>query len=68
MTADQTQTVHDALDPIEVVDAKGNFLGTLAPIWTREEIALAKQILADPTMEWYTFDEVMAHLRSLNVS
>ncbi len=65
LNAEQAKTVASALDPIEVRDEKGAYLGTLAPIWTREEIARAKQIAADPNTKWYSFDEVMAHLRSL---
>lgn len=65
LNAEQAKTVATALDPIKVRDEKGNYLGTLAPIWTREDVEQAKKDLADPKMEWYTLDEVMSQLRSL---
>jgi hypothetical protein len=65
LNAEQAKTVASALDPIEVRDEKGAYLGTLAPIWTREDIEKAKKALADPNTKWYTFDEVLAHLRAL---
>ena len=48
LNAEQAKTVASALDPIEVRDEKGAYLGTLAPIWTREDIEKAKKALADP--------------------
>ena len=65
LNTEQTEILTKALDPVEIHDASGRIVAVVAPDWTREDIARAKQILADPTMEWHTFDQVMAHLRSL---
>ena len=65
LTAEQVKTVESALDPVEVRDDKGNVLATIPPSMTREELEQIKKSIADPNTKWYTFDEVMAHLRSL---
>jgi hypothetical protein len=61
---EQAQVVATALQPVQVRDAKGNYLGTIPPIWTDEDIAEAKRQLAS-NEPWYTTAEVLAHLRSL---
>jgi hypothetical protein len=65
LNAEQAKVVSASLDPVEVRDEQGHVLGTFTPLWTREDIEQAKKVLADPNTKWYTFDEVMAHLRSL---
>jgi hypothetical protein len=64
LTEEQAKVVLSSLKPILVKDSKGNFLGTLPPIWTEEDVAEAKRRLATETT-WYTTEQVMAHLRSL---
>jgi hypothetical protein len=47
-----------------VRDQQGNILGTIEPAWTEEDIAEAKPVLATNTT-WYTTEQVLDHLRSL---
>jgi hypothetical protein len=64
LTEEQVQVVASALAPVQVRDSKGNVLGTLAPLWTEEDIAQARRAL-DENQTWCTTDQVLAHLRSL---
>jgi hypothetical protein len=64
LTEEQLKVVASALQPIQVCDGKGNVLGSLPPIWTEEDIAEAKRILA-ANQTWHTTEQVLAHLRSL---
>ena len=67
LSSEQAEILTKALDPVEICDAKGRVVAVVPPVWTREDIAEANPILADPNTKWYTFDEVMAHLCSLGV-
>lgn len=64
LTDEQVRAVAVALKPVPVVDSRGNILGTFSPIWTEEDIAEAKRILASGG-PWHTTEQVLAHLRSL---
>ena len=64
LNEDQTRIVASAGQPVEVRDPKGNVLGVIAPIWTEEDLAEAKRILASD-QPWHTTEQVLAHLRSL---
>lgn len=64
LSDDQARVVATSLHPVQVRDAKGNLLGTIPPIWTEEDIAEAKRALAS-NGPWYTTEQVLAHLRSL---
>jgi hypothetical protein len=68
LTAEQTKVLATALDPVEIRDVNGRVVAVVSPIWTRDDIARARQVLADPSRKWYTFDEVMARLRSLETA
>jgi hypothetical protein len=64
LTDEQAKVVHSSLKPIVVKDSQGIVLAVIPPIWTEEDIAAAKHALATSTT-WYTTEQVMAHLRSL---
>jgi hypothetical protein len=64
LTAEQAQVVASALQPVVVRDDRGNMLGRIEPVWTEEDIAEAKKALAT-NQTWYTTEQVLAHLRSL---
>jgi hypothetical protein len=50
--------------PVLVRDPNGAVLGSLAPIWTAEDVADAKRRLASGEPR-YTIAQVLKHLRSL---
>lgn len=64
LTDEQANVVALAHKPIAVYDGKGRLLGTIAPIWTEDDIAEAKRRLASPG-PWYTGEQVQARLRAL---
>jgi hypothetical protein len=64
LSEEQAKVVASALQPIQVRDAKGTVLGVIPSIWTDEDIAEAKRRLAS-NGPWYTTEQVLAHLRSL---
>ena len=64
LNEEQAKVVATSLQPVQVRDAQGNLLGTIPPIWTEEDIAEAKRVLAS-NGPWYTTEQVLAHLRSL---
>jgi hypothetical protein len=64
LTDEQAKVVAGALQPVQVRDGRGNLLGTIAPRWTEQDIKEAKESLATNTT-WYTTEQVLAHLRSL---
>jgi hypothetical protein len=64
LSEEQAKVVASALQPIQVRDAKGTVLGVIPSIWTEEDIAEAKRRLAS-NGPWYTTEQVLAHLRSL---
>ena len=64
LTDEQAKVVATALKPVQVRDPKGNVLGCINPIWTEEDIAEAKRALASDE-PWYTTEQVLAYLRSL---
>ncbi len=64
LSAEQSEVLSSALDPVEIRDVKGRVVVVVPPVWTREDIARAKQILADPNRKWYTLDEILARMPS----
>jgi hypothetical protein len=64
LSDEQAKVVATALQPVQVRDAKGTVLGVIPSIWTEEDIAEAKRRLAS-NGPWYTTEQVLAHLRSL---
>jgi hypothetical protein len=72
LDADLADKLHGLTQPVELVDPKGQVLGQFTPVidmseWepispdvTEEELDRREQ-----SDEWYTFEEVMAHLKSL---
>jgi hypothetical protein len=64
LSEEQAKVVASALQPVQVRDAKGTVLGVIPSIWTEEDIAEAKRRLAS-NGPWYTTEQVLAHLRSL---
>jgi hypothetical protein len=64
LTDEQAQVVASALQPVRVCDSQGNFLGSITPIWTAEDIADAKRRLASNEPR-YTTAQVLEYLRSL---
>jgi hypothetical protein len=64
LTDEQAKVVTTALKPVQVRDNHGNSLGWIQPIWTEEDIAEAKRVLAS-NEPWYTTEQVLAYLRSL---
>jgi hypothetical protein len=64
LSEEQAKVVASALQPIQVRDAKGTVLGVIPSIWTEGDIAEAKRRLAS-NGPWYTTEQVLAHLRSL---
>jgi hypothetical protein len=64
LTPEQAQVVATALKPVEVRDADGQVLGHIQPVWTEKDVEEATQDLAT-NQEWYTTEQVLAHLKSL---
>jgi hypothetical protein len=64
LTEDQAKVVAAALQPVQVRDTRGNVLGSIAPVWTAEDIADARRRLASDEPR-YTTAQVLEHLRSL---
>lgn len=64
LSDEQASVVAAALEPVSVRDARGNFLGTIPPLWTREDIEKAKKALASDQPR-HTTAQVLAYLRSL---
>ena len=65
LNAEQAQIVAKSLDPIQVCSPRGEVLGVLHPEISREEIVRLKQI-AKSDGPWYTTDQVLEQLRSLD--
>jgi hypothetical protein len=65
LNAEQTALLTTSLDPVEIRDCTGRVVAVVVPTWSREDIEEAKRILADPNTEWFTSEEVRAHLQSL---
>jgi len=64
LSDDQAQTVQAATGAVEIRDRRGNLLGYVTPPPGEAEIAEARQRLASDG-PWYTTQQVMDHLRSL---
>jgi len=64
LSDDQTRTVQAATGAVEVRDARGNLLGYMSPPPSDEEIAVAKRRL-ESEGPWYTTEQVLDHLKSL---
>jgi hypothetical protein len=64
LTEEQARVVAEALAPVRVRDGRGNVLGTIAPIWTEEDIADARRRLASAEPR-YSTAQVLEYLRSL---
>lgn len=63
LTEEQTRVITSARNPVQVRDHKGNFVGTIAPVWTETDIAEANRILAT-NATWHTTEQVLDHLRT----
>lgn len=61
---DQAQAVQAARDAVEVRDRSGRLLGYVSPPPGDAEIAQAKRRLQSQG-PWYTTEEVLEHLRTL---
>ena len=61
LTDEQAKIVTSALKPVQVKDGKDHVLGWFTPIWTDEDVARAKQILAS-NGPWFTTKEVLEKL------
>ena len=61
---EQAKVLETALQPIEVVNRKGNLLRVLPPTWTEQEIAEARLRLAEKK-PGLTTAQILDHLRSL---
>ena len=64
LSDDQAQTVQAATGAVEIRDRRGKLLGYVAPPPNDAEIAEAKRRLASDG-PWYTTQQVMEHLKSL---
>ncbi len=64
LTDEQAKVIASALKPVQVRDGQDNVLGWITPIWTEEDVAEAKQILASD-QPWFTTEQVLAKLRAL---
>jgi hypothetical protein len=72
ITHEQAKVLSGATVPVAIRDPDGKLLGYVSPSedkanlhgFTREEIARARQI-ADSDGPWYTTQQVLEHLRSL---
>jgi hypothetical protein len=61
LTDEQAKVVASALKPVQVPDAQDKVLGWITPIWTEQDVAKAKQILASGEA-WFTTEQVLARL------
>ncbi len=60
----QAEEAAAAEGPVSVSDAQGHVLGTFTPLWSKEEIARAKEILKRGG-PWHTTAEVLARLEDV---
>jgi hypothetical protein len=64
LTDEQAKVVASALKPVQVRDTQDKVLGWITPIWTEQDVAKAKEILASGEA-WFTTEQVLAKLRAL---
>jgi hypothetical protein len=64
LSEEQAKIVVQAANPVTVRDSKGNFLGSIAVVWTPADIAEAKRRLASGERR-FTSQQVQTHLRAL---
>ena len=62
----QAEVVAKANEPVEVRGPNGILLGHIEPELTASEIQALKQKLTSPA-KWYTTEQVLDHLRSLEL-
>jgi hypothetical protein len=67
LTPEQAKVVTAALQPVLVRDGNGQVLGSIAPVWTQEDIEEAKSRLSSEEPR-YTTAQVLEYLRSLEPS
>ncbi|HET6883876.1 MAG TPA: hypothetical protein VFI31_27225 [Pirellulales bacterium] len=65
VTAEQARLIANAQDGVEVCDSAGRVLGHVGPPVPPEEIEIAKARMNWPG-PWYTTEQVLAHLDSLD--
>jgi hypothetical protein len=64
LSDEQARILTTALESVELVDAKGDVLRIIPPMWTKEDIAEAKRRLASPG-PWFTSDQIRRRLAAL---
>ena len=64
VTDEQARLISESAESIEIRDRSGKHLGYVAPGFTDEDIAIAKQRLASDEAR-YTTQEVLDHIQSL---
>jgi hypothetical protein len=72
LDADLANKLHGLTQTVELVDPKGQVLGQFTPVidmseWEPISPDVSEEELdrREQSDEWYTFEEVMAHLKSL---
>ena len=65
LNKEQVQALQGATDGVQFRDAEGNLLGYIARPFTSERIADAKR-RAESDGPWYTTEQVLKHLASLD--
>lgn len=65
VTAEQAKLIATGPDGIEICDPSGRILGHVEPPVPPEEIEIAKARMNWPG-PWYTTEQVLAHLQSLD--
>lgn len=64
LSDEQAQALSLSEETVELVDEQGNHLGYVATGFSREEIAQAER-RAGSAGPWYTTEEVLKHLESM---
>jgi hypothetical protein len=64
LTPEQAKLVATARKPVQVCDPEGNVLAQIDPVWTDDDLAEAEKALTTNQV-WYTTEQVLAHLQSL---
>lgn len=65
LNPEQEKTLATSLEPVEVRSAQGQILAVIQPVWSKEDVEHAKQVLANPESSWHSSEKVQARLRAL---
>jgi hypothetical protein len=64
LSDEQARILATALEPVEFLNANGDVIRVIPPIWTKEDIAAAKRRIGSPG-PWYTSEQIRGRLAAL---